>query len=418
MSSKKKTNEETQSQSLSRSISPFMLAIYGLGTVLGAGIYVVIGEIVGEAGALAPVAFLIAALAAAFTAVSYAELSVRIPESGGSSAFVARGFSSKKLTIITGWAVIATGLVSAATITTGFVGYLNVFVEVSKWWSVPILIGLLTAVAVVGVKESAWFMVLTTLAGVIGLLIVILVAGYHLQDYPELFLNTIRDKSFSAISMSVMLGCFLAFYSFIGFEDLVTLSEESKDVSRSLPIAIFTAVGGSLVFYLLVAAIAATATDPTMLAESRAPLVSIVEKEGVNGKFLGALSLAIIVNGALAQIVMAGRVIYDLGVRRGGVPHWLSKVNNRTATPVTATILCGIVVGLLALFFPTEFLAAATSFIILAVFTCTNAALISCKRKHPKPEGIKVYPTWIPIVGIILNLALIAGQTLIGGGSH
>ena len=419
-----RSDEEQACGELSRAISPAMLAIYGLGTVLGAGIYVVIGKIVGEAGALAPLAFAVAAAAAALTAFSYAELGARIPESGGSSAFVDRAFGRRWLTVITGWAVVATGLVSAATIATGFVGYLGVFVGLSKWWTVPLLVGALTFVAAIGVKQSAWFMGLTTAAGVAGLLYVLWVAGPGLADYPAMLSEAWNGGGVGVgadgIGISILLAAFLAFYAFIGFEDLVTLAEEVEDTATALPRAIFIALGVSLLFYILVSAAAVTALDPAALDDSAAPLVDVVKAKGQGGALLGLLSLLIIVNGALAQIVMAARVVHDLGKRRGGAPGWLSAVNEKTQTPLIATLGGGAIVTALALFFPTERLASWTSFVILGVFFAANAALLTIKRRErggAQPD-VSTWPVFVPVGGMVAAAALIVGQLVLGGGGH
>ncbi|MEE4350267.1 MAG: amino acid permease [Pacificimonas sp.] len=409
--------------SLARSISPPMLAVYGLGTVLGAGIYVVIGKIIGEAGALAPLAFLIAAIAAGFTAFSYAELGARIPEAGGSAAFVDQGFDRTLLTVLIGWAVIATGLVSAATIATGFVGYLGEVVTISKWWAVPALIGTLTAVAAIGVRQSAWFMGLTTAAGVVGLVYVLWFTAPNLAGFPQMFMDALRGMGdappVQGVAISIVLAAFLGFYAFIGFEDLVTLGEEAQDVERALPMAIFAALFIPLALYMVVSAAAISTLDMEALDNSTAPLVDIVEKEGRSGLFLTAVSLLIIVNGALAQIVMASRVIHDLGVRRGGAPAWLSEVNDKTDTPVLATLLSGAVVTVLALFLPTEQLAGITSYIILVVFFAANAALLAVKRRGTEAgSGVRTYPAIIPILGMIACAGLFGAQLLLGGGGE
>ncbi|WP_343347507.1 amino acid permease [Sphingomicrobium sp. XHP0239] len=405
---------------LARNIAPAMLSVYALGTVLGAGIYVVIGKIIGEAGALAPFAFLVASFAAGLTAFSYAELATRVPESGGSAAFVARGFDTKWLTVSVAWAVIATGLVSAATIATGFVGYLGVFVDVSKWWSIPLLVGSLTIVAAIGIKQSAWFMGVTTAAGVFGLLYVLWFALPAAVDYPAALRSAWSGEGLDqGIGVAILLAAFLAFYSFIGFEDIVTLSEETEDQARAVPLAIFVALFVSLLFYVLVALAAVSVLDPATLNEAEAPLVEVVEARGQPGWLLGGVSLLIIVNGALAQIIMAARVVHDLGTRRGGAPSWLSDVNERTKTPILATVIAGGIVLALALFFPTASLARGTSFIILAVFAVANAALIAIKRRDDDQSGgIRKVPMWVPIGGLTASIALMVGQLVLGGGGE
>lgn len=401
---------------LDRAIKPRILMLYGLGTVVGAGIYVVIGEIIGIAGALAPLAFLLAALAAAFTALSYAELCTRIPESGGSASFIAAGFGSRLLTGLAGWGIVATGVVSAATIITGFVGYSNVFVDLSKWWTVPILTALLTGFAVAGIRQSSWFMALTTIAGVAGLFWVV---GHGLGDlagYPAQFAQAWADPETGAgsgLAAAIIPAGFLAFYAYIGFEDIVTLSEEAEDQATAMPRAIWFTVIASLALYLVVSATAVSVLSADALGESSAPLVDLVREKGASGYLLGAVSLAMIVNGAMAQIVMAPRVMLDLGTRRGAAPGWLAKVNPSTGTPILATVLCGLVVMALALFFPTERLASWTSYIILVVFAGANLALIRLKTRHGGQEPAYRVPLFVPIAGAAVSLGLIVGEVIV-----
>ncbi|MEO1045022.1 MAG: amino acid permease [Pseudomonadota bacterium] len=403
-----------QDKQLARVVTPNMLAVYSLATILGAGIYVVIGEIAGEAGYLAPLAFLFAAIAAGFSALSYAELGARFPQSGGSAVYIDTAFGQRWLTWITAWAVIAAGLVSSATITTGFAGYLMAFLPIPPNVSIPLLLIALTTIAAIGIKESIWFMLICTGAGLLGLVIVLFVAGDNVINYPERAVSGLGDGT--GWAMGVLLGSFLAFYAFIGFEDLVTLGEEVQDVKRSLPRAIIIAMGVSLFFYCAVALVAVSTLSPDALAATSAPLVEVMRASGYDGSFLAILGLLVIVDGALAQIVMAARVIHDLGKRRGGAPAWLAAVNAKTRTPIMATFFSGAVVLLLAMFFPTGTLAGATSFITLCVFVLINAALIRLKLTgRASGDDIASYPLLVPVAGLLFSLVLLTAQLSVAG---
>lgn len=133
---------------------------------------------------------------------------------------------------------------------------------------------------------------------------------------------------------------------------------------------------------------------------------------------VGVLSLAIIINGALAQIIMVTRVTHDLGERRGMAPRLLTRINSHTRTPLVATILAGSMVLLLALFFPTESLAGATSFIILGVFATVNAALLRLKYMGHEPgHSYKSYPAIVPFCGLLISLLLLIGEAFVGGAA-
>ena len=392
---------------LQPALSRWVLATYGLGTIVGAGIYVVIGKVAGEAGALTPLSFLAAAIAAAMTGLSYAELSARVPESGGSAAFIARGFDRRWLTGIAGWALIATGLVSAATITTGFVGYLGVFLPVPRTVAIVLAAALLTAVAAIGVRQAAWFMMLTTALQIAGLLLVIVYLGPQLIHFPPAFSAALSSGPGWPLAAGVLSGAVLSFYAFVGFEDLATLSEEARDTRRSIPFAIIASLTGASILYLLVAAVAVSAMPAERLAQSGAPLSDVLARHGGPADIIAMIGLLTILNGALAQIVMAARVIHDLGSRRGSAPLWLARVHPRTATPVAATMLGGTVVALLAAAFPTEQLAAGTSLLMLLIFTAACGALLAMKaRGDPVPPGVRTYPAVIPALGCLICAAL------------
>lgn len=401
---------------LDRAINPRVLMLYGLGTVIGAGIYVVIGEIIGIAGALAPLAFLLAALAASFTALSYAELCTRVPESGGSASYIAAGLGSRILTGLAGWGIVATGIVSAATIVTGFVGYASIFVDLPKSWAVPLLTAALTGFAVVGIRQSSWFMALTTLAGIAGL---VWAVGYGWSDlgrYPALLAAAWQDPGTGtggSLAAAIIPAGFLAFYAYIGFEDVVTLSEEAENQAKAMPRAILFTLIASLALYLIVSACVVSGLSAQAIAASPAPLVELVRAKGGSGYLLGALSLAMIVNGAMAQIVMAPRVVHDLGTRRKAAPRWLAEVNPSTGTPILATVLAGLIVTALALFFPTERLAGWTSLIILTVFAAANGALVRLKTRGDTQKPAYSVPLFIPIAGAAISLGLILGEAFL-----
>ena len=169
-----------QAAELKRTLSLAQLVLYGLGTILGAGIYVLVGKVASLAGPYVPVAFLVAALLTVFTGLSYAELAARYPRSAGEAVYVQEGFHRRALSLLVGFLLILTGMVSSATIVNGFVGYLHVFVTVPDWLVITLLVLLLGALAAWGISESVMAASLITLIEVGGLILVILVAGNSL----------------------------------------------------------------------------------------------------------------------------------------------------------------------------------------------------------------------------------------------
>ena len=398
---------------LQRELGPVLLTLYGLGTILGAGIYVVIGEVAGAAGMLTPLAFVLAALVASLTALSFSELTARIPDAGGPIDYAREAFGRRRLCIAIGWGLAATGVVSAATILTGFERYASLFIDLPALLTITLATLALGGIAIAGMRESAWFMAVTTLLGIGGLAYVVWVAAPTMGDAPVVLAATVSDLE-AGLLLGLFLGAFLAFYSFIGFEDMANLAEEVHDVKRNLPRAIMAAVVLSLVIYALVAMAAVSVLPPDDLALAHAPLVAVVEARGHPGAPLGLISLFIIVNGALGQIIMATRLLMDMGRDRRGAPLILGRVHPRTHTPVIATILVTATVLVLALFLPLKTLANLTSAIMLAVFVTVNASLIVLKRRG-QPEDVPNMPRWIPWLGLVLSAGALVAQGMITG---
>jgi amino acid transporter len=384
---------------LKRDIGYSMLTLYGLGTILGAGIYVLIGEVARSAGTSAPRAFLISALLAGVTAFSYAELAARLPKSAGEAAYVAEGFQLPVAAIAVGWAVIATGIVSAATMTKGFVGYLDIFVSMPPALVICLLVAAVAGVAAWGISESLLLAGAVTVLEVAGLLIVCVVAGDSLATFPDQW-SRLLPRAETASWLGVLSGAFVAFYAFIGFEDMVNVAEEVKEPQTTLPQAIITALAVSTILYVLIAVIAVLSIPTETLAQSSAPLALIVESRGFSPRTIGLISLFAVINGALVQLIMASRVLYGLANQGLAAPIF-ARVNARTRTPLYATAVIATCVLFFALMFPLDRLARLTSFIALGVFVTVNASLWRLKRRDG-PQSTFTVPLAVPIAGFLL----------------
>ena len=169
---------------LRRALTLPWLTLYGLGTILGAGIYALVGKVAGPAGGAAPLAFVLSAVVAGFTALSYAELAARHPVSAGEAVWVGRAFGVRWLEALVGWAVATSGVVSSATVTHGFVGYLRELVDVPQVPAIVVTVGVLAVVAGYGIRESVWLAGATTVVEIFGLLLVIALAGGALAQLP------------------------------------------------------------------------------------------------------------------------------------------------------------------------------------------------------------------------------------------
>lgn len=405
---------------LKRSLSLPLLIFYGMGTILGAGIYVLIGEVAGVAGKAAPLSFLLAAIVAGFTALSYGELSARIPKSAGEAAYLGAAFRSNLPAMLAGYGVIITGMISSATILNGFVGYLGEFITVQREVTITLVMIVLTFTALRGVNQSVWVATIVTILELLGLLIVI---GFALKDGIPAGLRTGVPEMFvldSGLWSGVFMGAFLAFFAYIGFEDIVNMAEEVKNPRRNLPRAIIWSLIIATFLYLVVALLAVNIVPPQQLAKSSAPLAEIISAVQTDAletrKLISFISLVAIINGALIQLIMASRVMYGMA-RQGLAPSLFSDIFPKWQTPLKATLIIGFLVTIIALSFKLLTLALATSMITLSVFCLVNIALIRLKAQPPKPSSSHIsYPLIIPWLGLLLSLALLVMQIL--GNGH
>ena len=402
-----------QPPELKRGLSLLLLAFYGVGNILGAGIYVLIGKVAGNAGMYAPLSFLVASVVAAFTAFTYAELAARYPLSAGEAVYVRKGLGSSLLAIGVGLLIVLMGAVSAAVMSRGFVGYLHVLFELPDAMAITLLIVALGSLAAWGIMESVGFAALLAIVEVSGLGLVLFVAGDSLHSLPER-LPALLPPSDAIAWQGIMIGAFLAFYAFIGFEDMVNVAEEVKDPARNLPLAILLALLVTTLLYAAVSLVAVLSVPPEQLAKSDAPLAEIYEQvTGRRPVVLSIISMLAVINGALIQIIMGSRILYGMS-RQGWLPKVLGKVYGKTRTPLIATAVTTGLIWALALWLPLLTLAQATSFLVLGVFCLVNLSLWRIKQRDPHPKGVRVFPRWVPLLGLGASLGLILFQVLAG----
>ena len=395
---------------LKRSVNLPLLTLYGLGTIIGAGIYVLVGEVAQLAGIFSPISFLIAAVIAGFTAFTYAELSSRYPKSAGEAFYAKQAFGQKWIAALLGWSVVLIGLVSAATMSIGFVGYFQTFVNLPSWFIIIFFVMVMTVVAAWGISESVWLAAVITIIEVSGLLFVIVISGDAIVKSEVTVVNLIPGTD-GVVWTGILLGAFLSFYAYIGFEDMVNIAEEVKDPHRTLPLAILLAIAISTILYVIVAMVAVYVLPPEQLGQSRAPLKDIVQHSSDSGAvFISFISLIAVVNGALIQLIMASRVLYGMA-QQNIAPKLFAYVHPKTRTPLWSTLIVSVVVLILALGFSLVALATVTSFITLVVFAIMHLSLIRVKHLEPNPEKASVYPVVLPVLGFVLTIALVFYQS-------
>lgn len=403
MASHDRPDSPPETVSLRRSLSLPLLTLYGLGTIVGGGFYALIGKVSVHAGLYTPFAFMTAALVAMFSAFSFAELSARFPKSAGESVYMREAFRREHLSAGVGWMVILTGVVSAATLATAIAGFLQDLIGLHPTLAIFGIVLTLGAIAAWGIMESVMTAIVITVVEIGGLLFVLFVARDHLMDLPQRWGEVLPPLS-PEVWKGIVLGGFLSFYSFIGFEDMVNVAEEVKNPRRNLPIAILLSLLLTTLLYFFVTLAAVLAVPLDQLGASRTPLAEVVAHWGpATQKSIGVVSILAGVNGALVQIIMAARVAF--GMAEGGLaPRWMSAIHPKTRTPLRATGVMTAVVLILALWFPLVTLAKATSSIILVIFTMVNLALVVIKLRTPEPpQGAPRYPVALPVIGCLTS---------------
>ncbi|WP_036256007.1 APC family permease [Spongiibacter marinus] len=400
---------------LRRRVGLVRLTLYGLGNILGAGIYVLVGKVAAVSGAYTALAFMLAAFGVAFTVFSYAELSARYPLSAGEALYVDKAFQRRLLSTVVGVLVLLSGISSSAAIAQGFAGYFQVFAEVDRGLLIIGLLVTLGTVAIWGIGESLSVVAVFTLLEASGLILVMIAGGNSIMN--ESGAPVVSSAEVPPITVvGIIMGAFLAFYAFVGFEDMVNIAEEVKDPARNLPRAALIALAVATVFYALVSAIAVKVVAANELAASDAPLALVYTRStGGSPVIIAAISLCAVVNGALVQIIMGSRLLYGMA-KQGWLPRGLARVSTVTATPVVAIVLVTAITLVMALTMNLTGLAEVTSFLVLSVFVLVNAALIRIKRRSVSAPGVYQYPAWIPWVGLVVSAVFIMARLLVAGG--
>ena len=396
-----------ETPSLRRSLTLPLLTLYGLGVTVGAGIYVLIGTTVAEAGAHAWVAFLLAAIVVGFTAFSYAELATRYPVSAGEAAYVEAGFRRARLSTAIGLLVAVSGLVSASAISVGASGYLAALTGLPAF---VLIIGLVISMGVLawwGITQSVTVAAVVTVIEIMGLAFVIF-WGFGMSGHPGVPATDLLPPLQGTHWGGIISASLLAFFAFIGFEDMVNVAEEVKKPSETFPRAIIHTLLIATVLYVATCIAVLISVPTEQLAGSSAPL-TLVFSNAPGGVQVGFAAVAVIatVNGVLIQMIMSSRVIYGMAAR-GNLPGMFARLSAQHQTPTVATALVVLCILGLSLFLPIERLAGWTSQIILVVFVCVNLSLVAIKRRSaPRGKHFSV-PLIVPLCGIVTSLALLA----------
>ncbi|MGH7004912.1 MAG: APC family permease, partial [Alphaproteobacteria bacterium] len=290
----------TAPAALRRTLGFWLLLLYGVGIIVGAGIYVMVGTVAAKAGMTAPLAFVGAGLLAALTGLAYTELVTRVPEASGAVAYVHTASRHRTLAWIVGLAVLLVAMTSGASIARGSAGYVQRYLDVPAWLPGATLVIAFTLIACLRVELGARIAALCSVVEVIGLLVAMAVGADALGDLPTRA-GELLPHGWAGWS-GLAEGAFLAFFAFIGFETLANMAEETRDVTRTLPRAIVTAIGVAALLYGLVALIAVLAVPIEALGASAAPLCLLFDRADIPcGQGFAAVALVALANGIIVE---------------------------------------------------------------------------------------------------------------------
>jgi APA family basic amino acid/polyamine antiporter len=382
--------------------------VFVIGDVLGAGIYALVGEVGGEVGGAIWAAFLFAGVLALFTAASYAELVTKYPQAAGAALYVHRAFRSDFFTFVVAFAVMASGVTSAATLATAFGGdYLSEFVDLPTVLVGLVFVAVISLVNFRGIKESVGINLGLTTIELCGLLLVVVIGLAFLFDGGGDPGRALEFKSGDAVPIVILAGASLAFFALIGFEDSVNVAEETKDPSRVFPRALFLGLGIAGVVYMLVTVIASMAVPTGTLVGSDGPLLEVVDQGplGVSTKLFAAIALFALTNGALINLIMASRLVYGMS-RQGIVPPALGRVHGGRMTPWVAIVFTAALAALLVVIGDLDTLADTTVLLLLFVFVCVNTAVLVLRKDKVEHEHFRA-PSIVAVLGVAACAGLI-----------
>jgi APA family basic amino acid/polyamine antiporter len=393
--------------SLRRTLGLFEVTISGVGIILGAGIYALIGEAAGLAGNTVWISFALSALVAVFTGLSYAELASMFPKAAAEYEYTSQAFG-RFAAFLVGWLIIFSGVVGAATVALGFAGYFRALTGAPLLPSALLLLAALSAVLFSGIKQSARLAIAFTAIEVLGLVFVILLGIPYLGSVNLLELSPLGYSGIFQASA-------LIFFAFIGFEEIVKLSEEAKDPEKNIPRALILAISASIVLYIMVALSAISVLGWERLSRSSAPFADIAYFAlGANAStIISIMALFATTNTVLLMLLASSRIIYGMA-HSGSLPRILASVHLRTKSPWTATLL-SMIIAMAFVFLEDIALAAnVNNFTVFVTFIVINAVLIALRYRKPQMHRpFQVPLSWgrlpiLPVLGIFFNAFMLA----------
>ncbi|MGA4839052.1 amino acid permease [Streptomyces sp. G45] len=413
---------DREGHGLRRTMGLFQLVCFGVGAIVGTGIFVGLSDSVAEAGPAVAVSYVLAAVTCVFTAFSFAELGGAIPVSGSSYSF-AYAALGERTAFLVGWCLLLEYGVSVSAVAVGWSQYLNELLDSLTGWQLPtalsagpgeggavnlpaVVVILLAAVLLVrGIRESARA---TAAMAVLKIGILLLFLAIAFTAFQDGNLTPFAGAGASGITA----GASLAFFSFIGFDAVTTAGEEVRDPRRNIPLAILICIGVVTLLYVAVALAAIGALGPDAVADKPAALSLIVDRVTGSG-FGGVIAFGAVV--AIASVVLAvmygqTRILMSMA-RDGLMPRVFERISPRTATPAAGTWIVAALIALPAAFSSLDVVVNLTTIGTLAVMAAVNASVLALRRTRPdlkRTFRVPLHPLF-PLLGIGFSAYLIWG---------
>lgn len=392
---------------LARSLGFGTLIFYGVGDILGAGIYALVGKVAGMAGNDAWISFILSGILALVTGLSYAELGARIPHSAGASAYCARAFRQPFIPFLIGALVLFSGVTSTATVALAFQGYLSVFANVPTLIAALLLIVAINTLNFTGIRQSALTNNLFTTIEIAGLLFFIVVClQYAISIHTPAEMVEILTPTLDATA--IVAGATLAFYAFVGFEDIVNLAEEAKNPERDIPRVLLIAIIATSLVYLLVIITMLLVLTPMEAAASEKPLLSALAQAGLPmpAWVFALIAIIAISNTGLANSIMASRLMYGMA-QHGLLPKPLAWIHAHRYTPWVSILITALLTSLWVITGGVVIMAQTTGFLLVTIFLFVHLSLIRIRRREGRSVAHFAAPVFNPYLGVLLCISLL-----------
>jgi len=394
---------------LKRGLGLFSTTMYGLGVILGAGIYALIAIGAGLAGNTLWIAFLLSALIAIFTAFSYAELSSAFPKEAAEYTYTRKAFGSETFSFAIGWIIAIGTMIAAATVAIGFGGYLQSISGIDPIVGALAIIVAMSILNYIGINESANFNNIATSIEILGLLVVIAIGLFsHPTASNDLF--EMPSSGFSGIIAAIS----VVFFAYIGFENLTNLSEEVKDSRKTIPKALMLSLAISTIIYILVAIAAVREVGWPALSQSKAPLTLVVSSAlGNYSSLLSYIALFATANTVLMFLIVPSRIFY--GMSKGGSLPKLFSLTGSRKTPLFSVAIVGIMALAFASAFDIKTVAQLADLAVFFAYLAVNASLIMLANSKDKRGFFSLRVFGIPLLawlGVISTLFMLVNFEL------